>query len=199
MHIYIYIYPYTYIYIHTYIFTYIFIYIYIYHKGALACTLKNCVRTVEQHAHNTHTQHLHTAPHTQHVHTQHAHTTHAHNTHSLSLSLSLTHTHTHTHVHTHTTHTHTQEDYDQLKIDLHARGFALYPAPLTRFAWLRIVPATLTKDFFTASLRYEPSVKTKKSRPMCLKTDCEHHLLLPLAPHYSRHFDQGLFHAIAAV
>jgi len=34
---------------------------------------------------------------------------------------------------------------------------------------------------------------------MCLKTYCEHHLLLSLAPHYSRHFDRGLFHGIAAV
>ena len=47
----------------------------------------------------------------------------------------------------------TAEDYDQLKADLRERGFALYPAPLRRFDWLRIVPATLTKEFFTASLR----------------------------------------------
>jgi len=47
----------------------------------------------------------------------------------------------------------TAEDYVQLKQDLRARGFDLYPAPLRRFDWLRIVPATLTKDFLSATLK----------------------------------------------
>eukprot|EP00930_Biecheleria_cincta_P035579 TRINITY_DN24465_c0_g1_i1.p1 TRINITY_DN24465_c0_g1~~TRINITY_DN24465_c0_g1_i1.p1 ORF type:complete len:331 (-),score=51.74 TRINITY_DN24465_c0_g1_i1:296-1288(-) len=47
----------------------------------------------------------------------------------------------------------TEEDYEDLKADLKSRGFALYPAPLSRFDWLRIVPSTLTKEFFTAQLR----------------------------------------------
>lgn len=47
----------------------------------------------------------------------------------------------------------TAEDYDELKVNLEARGFVLYPAPLSRLDWLRIVPSTLTKEFFTAELR----------------------------------------------
>jgi len=47
----------------------------------------------------------------------------------------------------------TEEDYKDLKADLKSRGFALYPAPLSRFDWLRIVPSTFTKEFFTAELR----------------------------------------------
>jgi len=47
----------------------------------------------------------------------------------------------------------TQEDYDELKADLRQRGFALYVAPLSRFDWLRIVPSTLTWEFFAAELR----------------------------------------------
>jgi alpha-beta hydrolase superfamily lysophospholipase len=47
----------------------------------------------------------------------------------------------------------TAEDYTQLKQDLRARGFDLYAAPLRRFDWFKIVPATLTMDFFTASLK----------------------------------------------
>ena len=33
------------------------------------------------------------------------------------------------------------------------RGLALYAAPLSRLDWLRIVPSTFTKEFFTAELR----------------------------------------------
>eukprot|EP00931_Biecheleriopsis_adriatica_P087972 TRINITY_DN62375_c0_g1_i1.p1 TRINITY_DN62375_c0_g1~~TRINITY_DN62375_c0_g1_i1.p1 ORF type:complete len:335 (+),score=54.79 TRINITY_DN62375_c0_g1_i1:32-1036(+) len=47
----------------------------------------------------------------------------------------------------------TEEDYEDLKVELRSRGFALYPAPLSRFDWLKIVPSTLTKEFFTAELR----------------------------------------------
>lgn len=47
----------------------------------------------------------------------------------------------------------TQDDYEDLKVDLRNRGFALYVAPLSRFDWLRIVPNTLTPEFFTAQLR----------------------------------------------
>ena len=47
----------------------------------------------------------------------------------------------------------TAEDYTQLKHDLRARGFDLYAAPLRRFDWFKIVPATLTMDFVTASLK----------------------------------------------
>ena len=47
----------------------------------------------------------------------------------------------------------TAADYDTLKADLRSRGFDLYPAPLRRFDWLRIVPATLTIDFLKASLK----------------------------------------------
>lgn len=47
----------------------------------------------------------------------------------------------------------TAEDYEDLKSDLKSRGFALYPAPLSRLDWLRIVPSTFTKEFFTAELR----------------------------------------------
>ncbi|CAE7819192.1 unnamed protein product [Symbiodinium sp. CCMP2592] len=47
----------------------------------------------------------------------------------------------------------TAEDYEDLKESLKARGFALYPAPLSRFDWLKIVPSTFTKEFFTAELR----------------------------------------------
>jgi len=47
----------------------------------------------------------------------------------------------------------TQSDYEDLRKTLQERGFNLYPAPLARFDWLKIVPSTLTKEFFTASLR----------------------------------------------
>ena len=52
-------------------------------------------------------------------------------------------------IHTHT-HTHTRI-YAQN--DLRQRGFALYPAPLRRFDWLRIVPATLTMVLLFLSTR----------------------------------------------
>jgi len=47
----------------------------------------------------------------------------------------------------------TAEDYAELKETLAKQGFALYPAPLSRLDWLKIVPSTLTKEFFTAELR----------------------------------------------
>ncbi|CAK9027172.1 unnamed protein product [Durusdinium trenchii] len=47
----------------------------------------------------------------------------------------------------------TREDYEELKVNLEERGFALYAAPLSRLDWLRIVPSTFTKEFFTAELR----------------------------------------------
>ncbi|CAE7421522.1 unnamed protein product [Symbiodinium natans] len=47
----------------------------------------------------------------------------------------------------------TAEDYEDLKESLKVRGFALYAAPLSRFDWLKIVPSTFTKEFFTAELR----------------------------------------------
>ncbi|EKX51792.1 hypothetical protein GUITHDRAFT_102401 [Guillardia theta CCMP2712] len=47
----------------------------------------------------------------------------------------------------------TQRDYEDLQKTLLKRGFNLYPAPLSRLDWLKIVPSTLTKEFFTASLR----------------------------------------------
>lgn len=47
----------------------------------------------------------------------------------------------------------TPADYEDLVVDLRERGLQLYPAPLSRFDWLKIVPSTLTKEFLTAELR----------------------------------------------
>mmetsp|Transcript_13908 Transcript_13908/g.27474 ORF Transcript_13908/g.27474 Transcript_13908/m.27474 type:complete len:349 (-) Transcript_13908:29-1075(-) len=47
----------------------------------------------------------------------------------------------------------TPADYTELVGLMEQRGFAVYPAPLSRFDWLKIVPSTLTKEFLTAELR----------------------------------------------
>lgn len=36
---------------------------------------------------------------------------------------------------------------------IYFQGLELYAAPLSRLDWLRIVPSTFTKEFFTAELR----------------------------------------------
>jgi len=47
----------------------------------------------------------------------------------------------------------TPADYKEFVGLMEDRGFAVYPAPLSRFDWLKIVPATLTKEFLTAQLK----------------------------------------------
>lgn len=46
----------------------------------------------------------------------------------------------------------TPADYVELEDLLKERGFQTYCAPLSRFDWLKIVPSTLTKEFFTGNL-----------------------------------------------